>query len=59
MNDMTLLIDPEKRDLVFDNDGIFKKIYGVDTVAQNIRHVLLTWKNEFLQMKNMVQIMSE
>lgn len=25
MNDMTLLIDPEKRDLVFDNDGIFKK----------------------------------
>ncbi len=47
MNDMTLLIDPEKRDLVFDNDGIFKKIYGVDTVAQNIRHVLLTWKNEF------------
>lgn len=45
--DMTLLIDPETRDLVFDEDGNFVKIYGADTTAQNVRHALLTWKAEF------------
>lgn len=44
---MTLLIDPETRDLVFDNDGSFKKIYDEDTVVQNVRHALLSWKAEF------------
>ena len=44
---MTLLIDSEIRDLVFDEDGFFKKIYGVDTTVQNVRHALLTWKAEF------------
>lgn len=44
---MTLLIDPETRDLVLDGDGHFKKIYGKDTVVQNVRHALLTWKAEF------------
>lgn len=44
---MTLLIDPETRDLVLDEDGFFKKIYGVDTTVQNVRHALLTWKAEF------------
>ncbi len=44
---MTLLIDTETRDLVFDEDGFFKKIYGEDTVVQNVRHALLTWKAEF------------
>lgn len=47
MDNMTLLIDPETRDLVFDSDGSFKKIYGSDTTIQNIRHTLLTWKAEF------------
>ncbi len=28
MDNMTLLIDPETRDLVFDEDGNFKKIYA-------------------------------
>lgn len=45
--DMTLLIDPETRDLVFDEDGNFVKIYGADTTVQNVRHALLTWKAEF------------
>ena len=44
---MTLLIDPETRDLVFDAEGSFKKIYDEDTVVQNIRHALVTWKQEF------------
>ena len=45
--DMTLLIDPETRDLVFDEGGNFVKIYGADTTVQNVRHALLTWKAEF------------
>lgn len=45
--DMTLLIDPETRDLVFDESGNFVKIYGADTTVQNVRHALLTWKAEF------------
>lgn len=44
---MTLLIDPETRDLVLDEDGHFKKIYGQDTIVQNVRHALVTWKEEF------------
>ena len=43
---MTLLIDPETRDLVFDAEGSFQKIYDEDTVVQNIRHALVTWKQE-------------
>lgn len=46
-DNMTLLIDPETRDLVFDDDGNFVKIFGADTTAQNVRHALLTWKEEF------------
>lgn len=44
---MTLLIDPETRDLVFDKAGSFQKIYGTDTTVQNVRHALVTWKAEF------------
>lgn len=44
---MTLLIDPETRDLVFDEGGNFKKIFDADTTVQNVRHALLTWKAEF------------
>ncbi len=44
---MTLLIDPDTRDLVFDENGFLKKIYGADTTVQNVRHALLTWKAEF------------
>lgn len=44
---MTLLIDLETRDLVIDNNGNFKKIYDTDTIVQNVRHALVTWKAEF------------
>lgn len=44
---ITLLIDPETRDLEFDENGYFKKIYDKDTTVQNVRHALLTWKAEF------------
>lgn len=44
---MTLLIDPETRDLVFDEDGSFRKIYDRDTTVQNVRHALSAWKEEF------------
>ncbi len=47
MKNMTLLIDLETRDLVIDNNGNFKKIYDTDTVVQNVRHALVTWKAEF------------
>ncbi len=46
-DNMTLLIDPETRDLVLDENGSFKMIYGDDTTVQNVRHALLTWKAEF------------
>lgn len=47
MDNMTLMIDPETRDLVFDGEGSFAKIYRTDTTVQNVRHALLTWKAEF------------
>ena len=47
VDNMTLLIDTETRDLVFDSQGNFEKIYDEDTVVQNVRHALITWKAEF------------
>lgn len=47
MENMTLLIDQETRDLTFDENGAFTKIYDRDTTVQNVRHALLTWKAEF------------
>lgn len=47
MENMTLLIDPETRDLVFDIEGNIVKIYDKDTTVQNVRHALVTWKAEF------------
>ncbi len=44
---MTLLIDSETRDLVFDENGSFQKIYAESTTVQNVRHALITWKAEF------------
>lgn len=46
-DNMTLLIDPETRDLVLDDDGNFQKIFDRETTVQNVRHALLTWKAEF------------
>ena len=47
MENMTLQIDPETRDLVFDESGCLKKIFNEATTVQNVRHALLTWKAEF------------
>lgn len=47
MDNLTLMIDPKTQDLIFDETGSFIKTYENNTVIQNIRHVLLTWKNEF------------
>lgn len=47
MDNMTLQIDTETQDLVFDADGSFQKIYKEDTIVQNVRHALLAWKAEF------------
>lgn len=47
MENMTLLIDPDTRDLVLDDEGHFAKIFDRDTTVQNVRHALLTWKAEF------------
>jgi hypothetical protein len=47
MENMTLQIDTETRDLVFDNEGNFAKVFGDETTTQNVRHTLLTWKGEF------------
>ena len=44
---MTLLINPETRDLEFDDDGIMERIYDDETTMQSIRLTLQTWKNEF------------
>lgn len=47
MENMTLRIDTETRDLVLDENGMFEKIFDTETVVQNVRHTLLTWKAEF------------
>lgn len=46
-DNMTLYIDPRSLDLEFDENGSFRKIYGYDTVVQNVRNTLSTWKDEF------------
>ena len=43
----TLYIDPETRDLAFDEDGNLRMIDGDDSTAQAVRHTLLTWRGEF------------
>jgi hypothetical protein len=47
MDNMTLRIDPETRDLAFDAEGNLEQLYVNDTIVQNVRHALLTWKDEF------------
>lgn len=47
MDNMTLLVDPETKDLVFDENGMLVQIFDEETVIQNVRHALLAWKEEF------------
>ena len=44
---MTLLIDPDSRDLVIDEDGGMAQIYGDETSGQCVRLTLQTWLAEF------------
>lgn len=44
---MTLLIDPETRDLVIDEQGLMLLVYGDETTAQCVRLTLQTWIGEF------------
>ena len=48
MADITVLaLDPETRDLYFDDEGIMVSRSDGEAIAQNIRNNLLTWKGEF------------
>lgn len=46
-NITVLALDPETRDLCFDDDGIMMSRTDSDAIAQNIWTNLLTWKGEF------------
>lgn len=45
---MTLLIDAETRDIVFDGNGDLSMIYDDDTTAQSARLTLLVYKEELI-----------
>ena len=45
-DNMALLIDPETRDILFDDEGIMRTIYDDETTAQCIRLTLQTWLRE-------------
>ena len=48
MAEVTVLaLDPETRDLYFDDEGIMVSRFDGEAIAQNIRTNLLTWKDEF------------
>jgi len=44
----TLKLDPETRDILFDEDGLLETIEGDAVYAQNTLNTLLTWKGEFM-----------
>lgn len=46
-DNMTLLIDPNTRDLVIGEDGDMERIFGDDTSSQSVRLTLQTWRGEF------------
>lgn len=47
MDGYTLKIDEKTRDIVFDDDGYFKEIYGDESSVQAVRLTLLVYKGEF------------
>ena len=46
--DYTLMIDPNTKDLVFDDGGLMATVDGDDAYTQNVRLTLDTWRGEFL-----------
>lgn len=47
MEQFTLRLDPETRDLVFDEAGILETVEGDGATAQNVTNTLNAWKGEF------------
>lgn len=47
MGNITLKIDPDTNDFVFDNDGIMETVEDNETYAQNVRMALKAWKDNF------------
>lgn len=47
MDNYTLKIDPNTRDLVLDDDGMMELVSGDETSAQAVRLTLEAWKGEF------------
>jgi len=45
---MSLKIDPDSRDLSFDNEGVMEQIYGDETTCQSVRLTLQTWRGEII-----------
>lgn len=43
----TLKIDPESRDITFDDSGLMETVSGDDTTSQAVRMTLQTWLGEF------------
>ena len=43
----TLKLNPETRDVIFDDDGILETIEGDDVPVQNVNVNLNTWQGEF------------
>lgn len=47
MENYTLKIDPNSRDLVLNDDGMMELVFGGDSSAQAVRLTLEAWKGEF------------
>lgn len=43
----TVYIDPDMRDLAFDDEGMMRELYGDETSAQCVRLTLMAWKADF------------
>lgn len=48
MTHYTLKLDPQSRDLLFDENGVMETLEGDAATTQNVENTLLAWKGEFL-----------
>ena len=48
MAEFTMKLDPDTRDLVFDNSGIMATVEDDDAYTQNVRLALDAWLGEFI-----------
>jgi hypothetical protein len=47
---MTLKINPETKDFIFDENGIMETVSGADVIAQNVQICLTAWKGDFAEL---------